>query len=73
MVMRKVKNFMLEHPILSILIIFPFSLSISISLFDIILNFILPLIFGFWGSGWIYKTIIGTSWSKGINKPFWFI
>ena len=71
--MRKIKNFMLEHPILSILIIFPFSFSISISLFDVILNFILPLIFAFWGSGWIYKAIIGTSWSKSINKPFWFI
>lgn len=70
--MKKIRNFMIKHPSISILIIFPFSFLMSLSLFDIILNLFLPLLFAFWGSGWIYKAIIGNSWSKSINKPFWF-
>ena len=71
--MNKIRGFMIKHPLISILIIFPFCFLMSVSLFDIILNLFLPLLFAFWGSGWIYKTIIGTSWNKSLNKPFWFI
>ena len=71
--MNKIRNFMIKHPLISILIIFPFSFFMSVRLFDIILNLFLPFLFAFWVSGWIYKTIIGTSWSKSLNKPFWFI
>ena len=71
--MSKIRSFMIKHPLISILIIFPFSFLMSVSLFDIILNLFLPFLFAFWGSTWIYKTIIGTLWNKSLNKPFWFI
>ena len=70
--MNTIKHFMIRHPFISILIIFPFSYIITASIFQIILNLLLPCLFALWISGWLYTTIIGYSWKKNIDQPFWF-
>ena len=71
--MNTIKQSMIKHPFISIFIIFPFSFILTSNIFHIIINLILPFIFALWVTGWIYTIIIGDSWKKNIEKPFWFI
>ena len=71
--MKKIKTLMLKHPLLANLLILPFSFIFVFTLMDLIINFILPLIFALLLSGWIYGLVVGTSMSRPIYEPFWFV
>ena len=40
---------------------------------ELIINVVIPLTFALWLAGWIYSAIVGSSITKPINEPFWFI
>ena len=71
--MEKIKTLMLKHPLLANLLILPFSFVFVFALMDLIINFVLPLIFALLLSGWIYRLVVGTPISKPIYEPFWFV
>ena len=70
--MFKIKKLMLNHPILSILIILPFSAIFVFAVLDLIFTIVIPLVFALWLAGWIYSTIVGSSITRSIYEPFWF-
>ena len=71
--MLKIKKLMLNHPLISIILILPFSAVFVFAILELIINVVIPLAFALWLAGWIYSTIIGSSVTKPINEPFWFI
>ena len=71
--MENIQTFMINHPLLSMAMILPFSLIIVIGIFSILINFVLPVILAFWLSGWVYTTIVGEKVQKYYQQPFWFI
>ncbi len=71
--MNKIKILMLNHPIVSIILILPFSLFFVFAILDLIINIIIPFIFALWLTGWVFSFITGSSLIRYINKPFWFI
>ena len=70
--MFKIKKLMLNHPMLSILLILPFSAIFVFAVLELIITVVIPLVFALWLAGWIYSTIIGSSITKSIYEPFWF-
>ena len=70
--MFKIKKLMLNHPMLSILLILPFSAMFVFAVLELIFTVVIPLVFALWLAGWIYSTIIGSSITKSIYEPFWF-
>jgi len=71
--MENVQTFMINHPLLSMAMILPFSLIIVIGIFSILINFVLPVILAFWLSGWAYTAIVGEKVQKYYQQPLWFI
>jgi len=71
--MENIQTFMINHPLLSMALILPFSLIIVIGIFSILINFVLPVILAFWLSGWAYTAIVGEKVQKYYQQPFWFI
>ena len=71
--MNKIKILMLNHPIVSIVLILPFSLVFVFAILDLIINTIIPFMFALWLTGWVFSFITGSSLIKYINKPFWFM
>ena len=71
--MEKIKILMLKHPLLANLLILPFSFVFVFALMDLIIKFVIPLIFALLLSGWIYGFIVGTPVSRSIYEPFWFV
>ena len=71
--MEKVKTLMLKHPLIAKVLILPFSLVFVFTLMDLIINFILPLLFALLLSVWIYGVFVGTPVSRTIYDPFWFV
>ena len=71
--MNKIKRLMLEHPIVSIIAMLPFSLVFVYAVFDLIINIIIPFVFALWITGWVYGLLVGSSFMRSINEPFWFI
>ena len=71
--MENIQIFMINHPLLCMAMILPFSLIIVIGIFSILINFVLPAILSFWLSGWVYTAIIGEKVQKYYQQPFWFI
>lgn len=71
--MNKIKTLMLNHPIVSIVLILPFSLVFVFAILDLIINIIIPFMFALWLTGWVFSFITGSSLIKYINKPFWFM
>ena len=67
--MNKLRNLMLEHPLLSIVGILPFSVVLVFAVLELIINVIVPFVFAVWVATWIYGAIVGSS----ITRPFWFI
>ena len=70
--MFKIKKLMLNHPMLSILFILPFSAIFVFAVLELIITIFIPLVFALWLAGWIYGAIIGSSITKSIYEPFWF-
>ena len=71
--MFKIKKLMLNHPVLSIILILPFSTVFVFAVLELIITVVIPLVFALWLAGWIYGTIIGSSITRSIREPFWFI
>ncbi len=71
--MNKIKTLLLNHPFISTAVILPFSLVFVFAVLDLIINIIIPFIFALWLTGWIYGMIVGSSTTRSINEPFWFI
>ena len=71
--MKSIQTFMINHPLLSMAMILPFSLIIVICIFSILINFVLPVILSFWISGWVYTAIVGEKVQKYYQRPLWFI
>ena len=71
--MLKIKKLMLNHPLISIILILPFSAVFVFAILELIINVVIPLAFALWLAGWIYSAIVGSSITKPINEPFWFI
>ena len=71
--MNKIKTLMLGHPFISTLIILPFSLIFVFAVIELIINVIIPLLFAFWITGWIYSALVGASMSRSIYEPLWFV
>ena len=64
---------MLNHPLISTVVILPFSLMFVFAVLDLVINIIIPFVFALWLTGWIYGVIVGSSTKRSINEPFWFI
>ena len=71
--MDKIKNALLKHPLLSILLILPFSLLVVFAVLDLIINIVVPFVFAVWLAGWIYGFLVGESMRRSVYEPFWFI
>ena len=71
--MNNLKQLMLNHPTLSIILILPFSLMFVFALFGLIINVLLPFVFALWIANWIYGVIVGTSMVKPMYEPFWVV
>ncbi len=71
--MNKLRNLMLEHPLLSIVVILPFSVVLVFAVLELIINVIVPFVFAVWVATWIYSAIVGSSMIRPIYEPFWFI
>jgi hypothetical protein len=71
--MNNLKQLMLNHPTLSIILILPFSLMFVFALFGLIINVLLPFIFALWIANWVYGVIVGSSMVKPMYEPFWVV
>ena len=71
--MNNLKQLMLNHPTLSIILILPFSLMFVFALFGLIINVLLPFVFALWIANWVYGVIIGSSMVKPMYEPFWIV
>ena len=71
--MNKIRNLMLDHPILSIVVILPFSVVLVFAVLELIINVIVPFVFAIWVASWIYGAIVGSSMTRPIYEPFWFV
>ena len=71
--MNKLRNLMLEHPLLSIVVILPCSVVLVFAVLELIINVIVPFVFAVWVATWIYSAIVGSSMIRPIYEPFWFI
>ncbi|MDC0164976.1 hypothetical protein OAI82_01185 [bacterium] len=71
--MNNLKQLMLNYPILSIILILPFSLMFVFALFGLIINVLLPFIFALWIANWVYGVIVGSSMVKPMYEPFWVV
>ena len=71
--MNMIQSFMRQHPLLSVLLIFPFTLMCTFAVFSIIVNVILPGLLALWLAGLVYSSIVGQEWRQNFNEPFSFI
>ena len=71
--MSTVQTLMKRYPLLSVMLLVPFTLVFIMSLFSLIIQIILPEVISFWLAGWIYTVLVGQPWIRNIYEPFWFI
>ena len=71
--MNNLKQLMLNHPTLSIIVILPFSLMFVFALFGLIINVLLPFVFALWIANWVYGVVVGSSMVKPMYEPFWVV
>jgi len=64
--MNTIKSFMLNHPLLSVVIILPFTMVFTMAIFSLIINILLPGLLALWLAGWVYTSIVGQHWRKNI-------
>ena len=70
---EKLKELLLDHPLLTKAIIFPFSLSITLGIFSIIIEIVLPVLFSVATTYWIYHAFVGNSLRDKMREPFSYI
>ena len=71
--MNKLRSLMLGYPLLSIVLILPFSVVLVFAVLELIINVIVPFVFAVWFATWLYGAIVGPSITRPIYEPFWFI
>ena len=71
--MNKLQTLMLNHPLVSIAIIMPFSLVLVFAILGVMFNLILPILIAVWFSGWMYTGVVGRPIRQYVYEPFWFI
>ena len=71
--MNIIKTFMLNHPLISLLTILPFTMIFTIGVFSLILDIVLPGLLALWLAGWVYTSMTGQRWRRNIHEPFWFV
>ena len=71
--MNTIQTFMLRHPLLSVVLILPFTMIFTVAVFSLIINILLPGLLALWLAGWVYTSIVGQRWRRNINEPFWFV
>jgi len=71
--MNLIKTFMLSNPLISILIILPFTMIFTVAIFSLILDIVLPGLLALWLAGWVYTSLTGLHWRRNIHEPFWFV
>ena len=71
--MNKLRSLMLDYPLLSIIVILPFSVVLVFAVLELIINVIVPFVFAVWVATWVYGAIVGSSITRPIYEPFWFI
>ena len=57
--MSTVQTLMKRCPLLSVMLLVPFTLVFIMALFSLIIEIILPAVISFWLAGWIYTVLVG--------------
>jgi hypothetical protein len=71
--MSTVQTLMKRYPLLSVMLLVPFTLVFIMALFNLIIEIILPAVISFCLAGWVYTVLVGQPWIRNIYEPFWFI
>ena len=71
--MNIIKTFMLNHPLISVLVILPFTMMFTVAIFSLILDIVLPGLLALWLAGWVYTSLTELHWRRNIYEPFWFV
>ena len=71
--MNIIKTSMLNHPLISVLVILPFTMMFTVAIFSLILDIVLPGLLALWLAGWVYTSLTGLHWRRNIYEPFWFV
>ena len=71
--MYTVQTLMKRYPLLSVMLLVPFTLVFIMALFSLIIEIILPAVISFWLAEGIYTVLVVQPWIRNIYEPFWFI
>ena len=71
--MRFVKKLMVKHPVMSVLLIFPFMFILTLAVFSMLIKLVLPAVLALWVAGWVYGALIKETWGRNLSEPFWFV
>jgi len=71
--MERIRRFMINYPLLSIGMLVPVCLIVTIAIMSILIKYVFPIILAFWLSSIIYSAIVGKKTFQYYSKPFWFI
>ena len=71
--MKFVKKLMVKHPVVSVLLIFPFTFILTLAVFSMLIKLVLPAVLALWVAGWVYGALIKETWGRNLSEPFWFV
>ena len=71
--MSTVQTLMKRYPLLSVMLLVPFTLVFIMALFSLIIEIILPAVISFWLAEGIYTVLVVQPWIRNIYEPFWFM
>ena len=71
--MKLVKKLMVKHPVMSVLLIFPFTFTLTLAVFSMLIKLVLPAVLALWVAGWVYGALIKETWGRNLSEPFWFV
>ena len=69
--MKKIKSIMINYPLVSCALIFPFVFIATFGLFSLFFEIILPIIFSIWLTGFIYSLITQSGVKRSNNINIW--
>lgn len=72
-IMKKIQQFMLDHPYFSMALILPFTLIFVIGIFSLLINIVLPLLLAFWLAGWVFTILTERPINRYYRQPLWFV
>ena len=71
--MKHIQDLMARYPLISILLIFPFTLILILAVFSMIIKIVIPAVLALWLAGWVYGAVVTEAWGKNLSEPFWFV